>query len=93
MNTDPVIDAERLRRIHWRARRGMLENDLLLSRFLADKGPSLTESQVLGLDQLLELTDNELLDLFLDREAHLNFELSEASSLMLDRIKNFSSPL
>ncbi|HLJ74461.1 MAG TPA: succinate dehydrogenase assembly factor 2, partial [Thermoanaerobaculia bacterium] len=33
-----MIDAARLRRIRWRCRRGMLENDLVLSRFLDARG-------------------------------------------------------
>lgn len=67
---DPVIGelgAERMRRLRWRSRRGLLENDLLLERFFARYAVSLTEEQVVGLDALLDLPDNELLDLVLGR--------------------------
>jgi len=61
--SDPV----RRRRLRWRARRGLLENDLLLGRFLDLHEESLTDDEVTGLDQLLDLGDNELLDLILGR--------------------------
>jgi len=60
-------DAARRRRLRWRARRGLLENDLLLTRFLDRHETVLTDEDVLGLDKLLDVTDNELLDLFLSR--------------------------
>ena len=61
------MDARRLARIRWRCRRGLLENDLILTRFLDAKGATLTEEQVAMLDTLLALTDNELWDLIAAR--------------------------
>jgi antitoxin CptB len=58
---------ERWNRIVWRCRRGMLENDLVLSRFLAARGPQLTEEEIAMLDRLLDLPDNELWDLIAGR--------------------------
>ena len=62
-----MIDALRLNRIRWRCRRGMLENDLVLERFLAARGGSLTDDEVAMLDRLLDLTDNDLWDLIAGR--------------------------
>jgi antitoxin CptB len=59
-------DLER-RRLRWRARRGLLENDLLLTRFLDRHEHELDERQLAALGRLLELTDNDLLDLLLAR--------------------------
>ena len=59
---------ERLNRITWRCRRGMLENDLVLARFLEARGVSLTEDEVTMLDRLLDLTDNDLWDLIAGRQ-------------------------
>jgi antitoxin CptB len=59
---------ERLNRITWRCRRGMLENDLVLARFLEARGPALTEDEVTMLDRLLDLTDNDLWDLIAGRQ-------------------------
>jgi antitoxin CptB len=61
------MDPRRLARIRWRCRRGLLENDLILTRFLDAKGATLTEEQVAMLDTLLALTDNELWDLIAGR--------------------------
>lgn len=62
-------EAARIRRLRWRARRGLLENDLVMTRFLdaRDATGGLTEQEILGLDILLDLTDPELLDLVLGR--------------------------
>ena len=53
----------RLRRLRWHARRGMLENDLLLGRFFDRHGAALDESACTALARLLDLPDGELLDL------------------------------
>ena len=63
-----MLDQERWNRIRWRCRRGMLENDLILTRFLDARGPTLTEDEVAMLDRLLDLTDNELWDLIAGRQ-------------------------
>jgi antitoxin CptB len=65
------IAAQR-RRLRWRARRGLLENDILLTRFLDRYEARLTDPQVLGLDVLLDLTDNDLLDVLLERPNSLS---------------------
>jgi antitoxin CptB len=58
---------ERLNRIRWRCRRGMLENDLVLARFLDVRGALLTDDEVAMLDRLLDFPDNELWDLIAGR--------------------------
>jgi antitoxin CptB len=56
-----------LNRLRWRCRRGMLENDLILARFVAARGTELAEGEVAALDRLLDLPDNELWDLLAGR--------------------------
>jgi antitoxin CptB len=60
-------DPARRRRLRWRARRGLLENDLLLARFFDRHENDLDDDAVAGLDVLLDLSDNELLELILGR--------------------------
>lgn len=60
-------DPRRRARLRWRARRGLLENDLVLQRFFDRHEQALTDADVAGLDALLDLPDNELLDLILRR--------------------------
>ena len=61
------LDAVRLARLRWRCRRGMLENDLILERFLARRGDDLTEDEVVALDRLLDLPDGDLWDVLCER--------------------------
>jgi antitoxin CptB len=56
------------RRLRWRARRGLLENDILVSRYLERHERDLTIEEVVALEALLDLPDNELLDLLLARK-------------------------
>ena len=68
MSDPPVIGELERRRLRWRARRGLLENDLIVSRFLDREGDALDVTEVLALEALLDLPDNELLDLLLARK-------------------------
>jgi antitoxin CptB len=63
-----LIDERALSKLRWRCRRGLLENDLFIERFFARHDRSLTEYQAEGLRVLMELSDNDLLDLFLCRK-------------------------
>jgi antitoxin CptB len=61
------MEATELSRLRWRCRRGMLENDLILTRFLDARGSTITAAEVAALDRLLELADGELWDLIAGR--------------------------
>lgn len=71
-------------RLRWRSRRGLLENDLILTRFLDAYEETLTDADVAQLTRLLELTDNELMDYLLGRKAP---EGELATPAMLDLVK------
>jgi antitoxin CptB len=60
---DPVKRA----RLRWRARRGLLENDLIVTRFLDVNEEHMTDEEVDAFSRLMELSDNDLLNLFLVR--------------------------
>ncbi len=47
-------------RLRWRCRRGMLELDLVLERFLGENYTELTAQQRMEFDVLLDLPDQEL---------------------------------
>ena len=55
-------------RLRWRSRRGLLENDLVLTRFLDKHEDTLSDEDVDALTRLLDLADNPLLDLILARK-------------------------
>ena len=46
----------------------MLENDLILARFLDARGEALCEPELAGLDRLLDMSDNQLWDLLSGRQ-------------------------
>jgi antitoxin CptB len=64
---DAPVDARTLSKLKWRCRRGLLENDLFIERFFADRGDAVTARQADGLAALMDLADNDLLDLLLRR--------------------------
>ncbi len=63
-----MITRRELDRLRWRCRRGMLENDLILTRFLDARGDAISEPEIVGLYRLLDLSDNELWDLLSGRQ-------------------------
>jgi antitoxin CptB len=64
----PPIGERALSKLRWRCRRGLLENDLFLARFFAQYAATLDQLQMEGLLQLMDLSDNDLLDLLLRRQ-------------------------
>ena len=65
---DLMPDPDTLRRLRWRCRRGLLENDIFIDRFFEQHEANLTTPLVQGLLQLMDLSDNDLLDLLLARK-------------------------
>jgi antitoxin CptB len=62
-----AIPAVEMRRLRWRCRRGLLENDLVLARFLERYADLLGETQLAALNDLLALPDPDLWDLLSGR--------------------------
>jgi len=61
------IDERALSKLRWRCRRGLLENDLFIERFFKQHADTLTIEQAHGIELLMDLSDNDLLDLLLAR--------------------------
>jgi antitoxin CptB len=68
---DLPIDARALSKLRWRCRRGLLENDLFIERFFARHAQTLNTRQADALGQLMDLSDNDLLDLLLGRKSQV----------------------
>jgi antitoxin CptB len=64
---DSLIDQRGLSRLKWSCRRGLLENDLFIQRFFQTHESRLSMRQARGLQHLMDLSDNDLLDLLLRR--------------------------
>ena len=52
-----------LERVRWRCRRGLLELDIVLGRFIEQRYPALDDEQCVVFDELLDYPDTELWDL------------------------------
>jgi antitoxin CptB len=63
-----MLAAKQQERLRWRCRRGMLELDLLLTRFLTEKIDTLDELQAQLLDRLLTYPDQDLFDWLMARK-------------------------
>ena len=80
-------DPTRRARLRWRSRRGLLENDLILTRFLDANEIELTDDEVDALTRLHELSDNELLDLLLGRTEPADLLALPNVSALLSRLR------
>ncbi|MBX3658746.1 MAG: succinate dehydrogenase assembly factor 2 [Ramlibacter sp.] len=77
------LDERSLSKLKWRCRRGLLENDLFIQRFFARHETGLTVSQAEGLNVLMDLADNDLLDLLLRRkEPQADINTSEVRNVL-----------
>jgi antitoxin CptB len=70
-----VLDPVYLERVRWRCRRGLLELDIVLGRFIEQRYTVMNNEQRLVFDELLDLPDTELWDLITGKKepthAHL----------------------
>lgn len=69
-------------RTRWHCRRGLLELDLVLARFMERHYPGLDAEQRRRFDRLLELQDNDLWDVVAGRLESPDPELSELVHLL-----------
>ncbi len=61
-----ILDPE-LKRVRWRARRGLLELDIVLGRFIEAQYAQLDEAGRQAFDALLDMPDNPLWDMISGR--------------------------
>ena len=64
----PLLDERARSKLHWRCRRGLLENDLFIKEFFTRYESQLTERHANALLELMDLGDHDLLDLLLRRK-------------------------
>lgn len=76
-------DPAKRARLRWRSRRGLLENDLILTRFLDAHEETMSDEEVDALTRLLELVDNDLMGLLLgQREPDEGLALPHVNALL-----------
>jgi antitoxin CptB len=77
-----AMDDSELKRLKWRCRRGLLENELVLERFLELYGAQLTQKQAEAFGRLLDYGDKELWDLVVQRSEPGDLDLVEVVELL-----------
>lgn len=80
----PQIDAQELSRLRWQCRRGLLELDLVLERFLEKYCDRLQGERLSSFQTLLTYTDDELWDLIRARTECREVRLAEVVQWMRD---------
>ena len=71
LNAVNIKDAQKeieSRRLAWRCRRGLLELDIVLQRFVALEFTNLSSQELIALDALLALPDNDFWDLLVNEK-------------------------
>jgi antitoxin CptB len=82
-----MLGVRELSKLRWRCRRGLLENDLMIEAFFNRHETGLSVKIAQALYDLMDLSDNDLMDLFLKRtELTKDFYTSERQEV-LDMIR------
>jgi antitoxin CptB len=68
LDRNAPLSERALSKLRWRCRRGLLENDLFIERFFNRHAHHITVGQARGMYVLMDLSDNDLMDLFLKRK-------------------------
>jgi len=68
-------------RLRWNCRRGLLELDLVLERFLAQNG-DLDKGSIACLNEMLEFPDNDLWDIVIGRSDRYEPHLDDIVALL-----------
>ena len=77
-----MLDAREKARITWHCRRGMLELDLILQRFLKEGLELLNENELKSFDLLLSCTDPELFSWLMGHTEPEDTELNEIVTII-----------
>ena len=73
---------KQLERVRWRCRRGLLELDLVLQRFVDEYYAKLGDAERRQFETLLDLSDNELWDMIARRKKQESNVLQRVLSLL-----------
>lgn len=92
INAEIMLDAEQ-RRLAWRCRRGMLELDIVLQRFVNEQFNDLSLKELEVFDGLLDLPDNDFWALIqsqkVQKSQHLNNIITKLNAISSYGLKDF----
>jgi antitoxin CptB len=87
INAESIKDAEQ-RRLAWRCRRGMLEIDIVLQKFVTTYFNELTLMELESFDELLAMTDKDLWNVLSMKNLHLKSELQQS---IVDKLQHLQT--
>ncbi len=83
-STAQLADPAILQRVRWRCRRGLLELDIVLGRFVETYYATLNDAELAVFDQFLDMPDT----LFWDRVSGKQNDIPEAQRALLEKIRS-----
>lgn len=75
--SDEVLISAQQRRLVWRCRRGMLELDIVLQRFVQTTFNALTQEELMIFDRLLDLPDDEFWEVLQSQKPHPDHNIGQ----------------
>jgi len=88
LNGQDALNERALSKLRWRCRRGLLENDLFIQRFFDRHETRLTVGHARGMYELMDLSDNDLLDILLQRKELPDKPLTEEALEVLRMLRH-----
>ena len=87
INAESIKDAEQ-RRLAWRCRRGMLEIDIVLQKFVTTYFNELTLTELESFDELLAMSDKDLWNVLSMKNLHLKSKLQQS---IVDKLQHLQT--
>lgn len=87
LNAEQNRDAEQ-RRLAWRCRRGLLELDIVLQRFIARHFDDLNTQELVAFDALLALPDNDFWNLISNNNLQKNDGKDAVQQSIINKINS-----
>ena len=82
------VAQKNLERVRWRCRRGLLELDIVLGRFVDEHYAQLNEDEARAFEELLDMPDNPLWDMIAGRAGRgVQEATQEAHKALLEKIR------
>ena len=74
------------RRLAWRCRRGLLELDIVLQRFIATHFYALSSEELVAFDALLSLPDNDFWNLISNNSLQQNVDADAVQKQLINKL-------
>ena len=86
MQTIEINKTIEQRRLAWRCRRGLLELDIVLQRFIATHFDDLSQLELVAFDALLSLPDNDFWNLISNNSLQQNIDADAVQKQVINKL-------